>query len=342
MSVTWLLSELVNQIGGDFLGSDCVIARAASLDTIDNQAIGFVASPKYLPMAKKSQLAALVVLPEMATDLTDHCRLIITHNPHLYFTKILHLLYPQTSVNPTIHPSAVIHPTAEVSKDCQIGANVVIGANTIIAEGCIIGDGCVIEHDVKLGESCLLHPRVTIAHHCHIGRRVILHSGSIIGSDGFGNIWDEATQSWLKIPQIGRVHIGDDVEIGANTTVDRGALDDTVIHTGARIDNLVQIAHNVHIGAHTVIAACVGIAGSTKIGSRCQIGGAAMLGGHLNIADGTVIGGATVVNKTIIKADFYASNYPLQTYREWTKNAIYIRQLSKWHDLIKQIKDSKS
>jgi UDP-3-O-[3-hydroxymyristoyl] glucosamine N-acyltransferase len=203
---------------------------------------------------------------------------------------------------------------------------VTLGNNVVIHPGCVIGDG------VSIGADCVIHANVTIYNHCRIGERAIVHSGAVIGADGFGFAPDAGT--WVKIPQIGRVIIGDDVEIGANTTVDRGALDDTIIGDGCKLDNQIQIGHNCEIGKHTVIAGCAAIAGSVRIGENCMIGGCAMIAGHLTIAPGTVISAGTLIAKNIVKAGRYTAVYPVEEHERWLHNAAHIRQLTK---LVKRV-----
>jgi UDP-3-O-[3-hydroxymyristoyl] glucosamine N-acyltransferase len=226
---------------------------------------------------------------------------------------------------PGVHPSAAVHPSAHVAPSACIGPLAVIGAHAVIGESTSIAGGSNIGEHVHIGRTCLLYANVTIYHDCVIGDRVILHAGAVIGADGFG-IAMEAGR-WHKIPQIGRVCIGDDVEVGANTTIDRGALDDTVIEEGVKLDNQIQIGHNCRIGAHTAIAGCAGIAGSTRIGRYCRIGGSAMIGGHLEIADHVEFGGATAVPKSILKPGTYTAVYPMSTHQDWLKNAAHIRHL---------------
>jgi len=211
--------------------------------------------------------------------------------------------------------------------ELRITAGAVIGAGARIGARSRIGALCVIGPHANIGEDCELHARAVIQHGCVLGNRVILHPGVVIGADGFGLAWQG--DSWLKVPQTGRAILEDDVEIGANTCIDRGALDDTVIEAGAKLDNLIQIAHNCRIGRHTAIAACVGIAGSTKIGRRCTIGGAGMISGHLELADDVHISGGTLVGKSLPRAGQYTSVFPLEGHQEWLHNAAQIKRLAK-------------
>jgi len=258
---------------------------------------------------------------------------IVAANPYSYFAKLSALLNPLPAMPQGIHPTAVIGAGAVIAPDAHIGAHVSIGASASIGAGTVVMAGCVIGERTSVGAQCLLYPNVTIYHDCAIGRQVILHAGVVIGADGFGIAMDEGR--WLKIPQIGRVVIGDQVEIGANTTVDRGALDDTVIEEGVKLDNQIQVAHNVHIGAHTAIAGCVGIAGSATIGKYCRIGGSAGILGHLQIADNVEIASFTLIGKSITEAGSYAGVYPFSRNEEWRNNAVHLRHLG---ELVKRVR----
>jgi UDP-3-O-[3-hydroxymyristoyl] glucosamine N-acyltransferase len=327
------LGSIVERFGGELIGDrNILITQIAPLNLAQPCHLSFLAQPKYRSQLQKTKAGA-VILGREARDLTLLPR-IVCDDPYVYFAKVSAFLNPLKALLPGIHPSAVIAANARVPASATIGAHAFIGENVVLGERAVIGPGCCLSNGVKIGEATFLHPRVVIYHECVIGDRVVLHSGVVIGSDGFGMAMDEGR--WLKIPQIGRVIIGNDVEIGANTTVDRGAMGDTVIEDGVRLDNQIQIGHNVHIGAHTAIAACVGIAGSTKIGRYCRIGGAAMIGGHLQIADNVTISGATAVAKPIPKAGTYTSVYPFESHREWLKNAAHLRHL---HKLAKKIRE---
>ena len=221
--------------------------------------------------------------------------------------------------------------SAAVGPHVSIGCGVVLGEDVVIHPGCVIGD------DVSIGDGSHLYPNVTIYHGCRIGRRAILHSGAVIGADGFG--FAPEGRQWIKIPQVGGVTIGDDVEIGANTTVDRGALDDTVIGDGCKIDNLVQVAHNCNIGPHSVLAGCTGIAGSVTLGEHCIVGGAGMISGHVTLAPGTTISGGSLVMKSIARPGLYTSVFPLDTHDEWVRNAAHIRRLSRLAERVSNIEN---
>lgn len=335
--MAFYLSELAARIGRRHSGADPLISGVAPLHLAAEGMLAFVAAAKHVPAARVSTASALVVSADVAEQLSGR-NLIVSDCPQLDFARLAQIFRPRPETAAAIHPSAIIEADAQIGRNCSVGANVYIGSGCVIGDGCRIGAGCVIEAGCVLGDGVRLHANVTVCSGSRIGNRSQIHSGAVIGSDGFGNAWHEGR--WHKIPQVGGVRIGEDVEIGANTTVDCGALEDTVIENGARIDNLVQIAHNVRIGEDTAIAACVGIAGSTKIGARCQIGGAAMFVGHIDIADGTVIGGGTLVSGSIEKAGYYASSYPLQTHKDWVRNAVHLRRLNELHRRVRQLEST--
>ncbi len=325
------LGSIAERFGGELIGDkNIAIIQVAPLDLAQPCHLSFLSQLKYRSQLEKTKAGA-VILGRESRDLTSLPR-IVCDDPYAYFAKVSAYLNPVKTPPPGIHPSAVIAASARVPATATIGAHVCIGENAVLGERTVIGAGCCLGEGVKIGGSTFLHPRVVIYHECVIGDRVVLHSGVVIGADGFGIAMDEG--HWLKIPQIGRVIIGNDVEIGANTTVDRGAMGDTVIEDGVKMDNLIQIGHNVRIGAHTAIAGCVCIAGSTKIGRYCRIGGAAMISGHLQIADNVTISGATGITKTIPKAGAYTAVYPFESHREWLKNVVHLRHL---HELAKKI-----
>jgi UDP-3-O-[3-hydroxymyristoyl] glucosamine N-acyltransferase len=328
------LSEFVARFGGELLDDNGVsISGVAPVERAGPEEIAFVSQAKYLRDIETAQAGALILPPE-GRDSTRRPR-IITHNPYLYFARVSSLLNPAPRPEPGIHPSAVVHPRAQISPTASVAAGAVIGDGVLIGERTVIGPNSVVGDQVTIGDDCLFHANVTIYRQCVLGSRVILHSGSVIGSDGFGLANEQGR--WVKIPQVGRVVIGDDVEVGAGTTIDRGALDDTVIEEGVKLDNLIQVAHNVRIGAHTAIAACTGIAGSAKIGKYCMIGGAAMIHGHIEIADKVRISTNTLITKSLTKAGTYTSALPFSEHGEWLKNAVHLRNLDRLVGRIKKL-----
>ncbi len=329
------VAELQARLGGVVQGDPSVrVVGAASLQRATSDQLGFALGRKQLEAARASAAGALIIGPGLGEALAGRTCLIAEH-PHATFARALALLYPEAPAEAGVHSSACVHPSARIEAGVSIGPGCVIGAQVKIGARTRLGPHCVLGEGVRLGADCLLHAQVTICHGCELGERVILHPGCVIGSDGFGNALEDGR--WVKIPQIGRVVIGDDTEIGANTTVDRGALDDTVIGTGVRIDNLVQIAHNCVIGDHTAIAGCAGIAGSTRIGRHCLIGGAAMILGHIEIGDHVTVSGASFIGKSIHQPGVYTSTQPQMPHAEWLRNAAQLRHLAEMRERIRTL-----
>ena len=313
------LGQIVAALGGCLEGGDpqTPITRIAPLESADAHSISFLHNPRYAAQLAQTQAACVIVAPAMREAALAHGACITTPDPYAYFARLTQLWQAQQppAWPQGVHPTAVVHPEARVDPSASVGPH------------------CTIERGAVVGAQTVLRARVHIGQGCTIGERCILHPGVVIGADGFG--FAKQNGQWQKIEQLGAVVIGDDVEIGANTTIDRGALADTVIHEGVKLDNQIQIAHNCIIGAHTAIASCVGIAGSSTIGARCMIGGAAMIGGHLSIPDGTVISGATAVPSTLTEAGQYSGIFPPMLHRDWERNASLIRHLS---DLRKRLR----
>jgi UDP-3-O-[3-hydroxymyristoyl] glucosamine N-acyltransferase len=302
------LGQIVSRLGGRLAGeAGTLIRQVASLEKAEEGEIAFLAAPRLKGQLAATRAAA-VVLPPEAEGLTSLPR-IVAERPYAYFARVSQLF------NPLITQAAGVHPLAYVAPGVRLGERVSIGAGCVVGEGAAIGD-----------DSCL-YPRVVVYPRCVLGNRVIVHSGAVIGADGFGITRDAGR--WIKIPQIGRVRVGDDVEIGANTTIDRGALDDTVIEEGVKLDNQIQVGHNCRIGAHTAIAGCVGIAGSTDIGRNCTIGGAAMIIGHIRIVDDVHVSGGTFISRSILKPGTYTGIYPFDEHAAWARNAAIMRRLGK-------------
>ena len=334
---TYTLGFLIKQFGGQLVGADKEITGIASLLSAGPDQISFLSSAKYRRQVEESHAGALIVTPKIAETLSDR-NLIITDDPYLYFARVARLFSPEYIPVPGIHASVVIGADSVVPESCEIAANVVIGCNVILGECCHIEAGVIIGDNVTVGLGTTLFANVVLYEGATIGEGCRIHAGVVIGSDGFGLAWDKENNNWFKIPQTGIVRIGNNVEIGANTTIDRGALDDTIIEDNAKIDNLVQIGHNCRIGKATAVAGCVGIAGSTDIGANCLIGGAVMFSGHIEIEDGTMIGGGTAVAKSLTK-DHYASFFPLMKHKEWVKNAAQLRHLSEMSAKMKQLEE---
>jgi UDP-3-O-[3-hydroxymyristoyl] glucosamine N-acyltransferase len=328
------LKEIAARFGGLLL--DNIETTVNQIATLENAQVGhltFLASSKYRPLLATTRASAIIV--GMADAEVTSLPRIVCDNPYVYFAKVSAFLNPPALVVPGIHPSAVIEQSAHIDPTADIGPNVVIGADTRVGAGCVIMAGCSIGAGVTIGIDARLYPRVVVYHNCILGDRLIAHSGVVIGADGFGIAMNE--DRWLKIPQIGRVVIGDDVEIGANTTIDRGALDDTVIEEGVKLDNLIQIAHNVRIGAHTAIAGCVGIAGSAIIGRHCRIGGGTGILGHTQISDHVEISSYTMIGKSIREPGTYTGIFPFSTHDVWRKNAAQLRHLDELANKVKML-----
>lgn len=337
MNTRYSLREIVDRLGGELVGSDgdLVISRVASLGSAQPGHLSFLTDLKYRAQLESTQASA-VVISDKHREITDLPR-IVTPNPYAYFAKVSRLLNPEPVYRRVIDETAVVAATAKIPASCAIGANAVIGQHVVLGENVVIEPGCVIGDHVVIGENTHLQANVVIYNGCLIGKNCTLFAGAIIGADGFG--YAEDAQRWVKIPQVGRVVIEDDVDIGANTTIDRGALDDTVIEQGVKLDNLIQIGHNCRIGAHTVIAGCVGIAGSAHIGRHCKIGGAAMVLGHLSIADGTTISPGSMITRSISKADTYTALMPFQSHGDWLKTAAHMRHLDEMVQRMKRLEN---
>ncbi|MDR5171475.1 UDP-3-O-(3-hydroxymyristoyl)glucosamine N-acyltransferase [Methylobacillus flagellatus] len=334
MSTSYSLREIVSRLGGDVVGQDDIlISRVASLANAQAGQISFLTDSKYRSVLAATKASAVILTPDNR-DLTALPR-ILTDNPYAYFAKVSDLLNPRPQYVAGVDETAAIAPSAQVPASCTIMEKAVVGANVVLGEHVVIHPGCVVGEGVEIGAYSVLHANVTIYHHCVIGERCSIFSGSVIGGDGFGYAPEHGR--WVKIPQVGRVVIENDVDIGANTTIDRGAIDDTIIHEGCKIDNLVQIGHNCRIGAHSVIAGCVGIAGSAVLGRHCRIGGAAMILGHLEIADGVTVSPGSMITRSLTKADTYTALMPFQSHEDWLRTAAGIRRLGELAERVKQL-----
>jgi UDP-3-O-[3-hydroxymyristoyl] glucosamine N-acyltransferase len=320
------LADIVAKLGGEAVGEVALpLTGVATLDSAGPGQIAFLANPKYRSKLSSTRAGAVILGPgdREAASMPR----IVSENPYAYYAKTVALFNPPAPVRPGIHPFAQIDGTANVDATAEIGPFVVIGARSEVGAGASIGAHCVLGERVRIGAGTRLHPRVTLYDGCSIGERGIVHSGVVIGADGFGMAREAGR--WLKIPQVGAVRIGNDVEIGANTTIDRGALDDTVIEEGVKLDNQIQVGHNVVIGAHTVIAGCCGIAGSVTIGKHCLIGGGAGFTGHISICDHTSVSAYSFISKSITQPGTYTSLMPFMPHAEWLRNTVHIRRLDK-------------
>ncbi len=334
MSKQYSLNDIAAALGGFVVGDGSVlISRVSSIANAQPGAISFISDSKY-EKALANTGASAIILRESLSGLTELPKIIVD-NPYAYFAKLSAFLNPAPTVVIGVAASAVVDSSVQIPSTCSIGTLAVIGKNVILGENVVIGSSCVIENNVTIAANTRLEPHVTIKHNCLIGENCHIFSGAVIGSDGFG--YAEDGGQWLKIPQVGRVVIQANVDVGANTTIDRGALDDTIIEEGVKLDNLIQIGHNCIIGAHTVIAGCVGVAGSAKIGRHCRIGGAAMVLGHLEVADHVTISPGSMITRSLTSADTYTALMPFQTHKSWLSTAAKIRHLDDYADRIKQL-----
>jgi UDP-3-O-[3-hydroxymyristoyl] glucosamine N-acyltransferase len=336
------LLELVAALGGELIADPATSAsiridQIASLEDATPSSISFLSNARLRPLLETSAAGCIIVAPSMRDAAVARGAAIVTPDPYLYFARLTRWWVARNTpvAAASIHPSAVIDPSARIAAGASVGALAVIEAEAVIGEGAIIGAQCFIGRRANVGAQTRFAARVTFNERSTIGERGIVHSGVVIGADGFGFAPTEGR--WEKIEQLGSVRIGDDVDIGANTCIDRGALGDTVIGNGVKLDNLIQIGHNVHIGEHTAIAGCVGIAGSAVIGAHCMIGGAAMIAGHLSIADNTFISGGSLVSHTLRKAGHYTGAFPIDDNAAWEKNAATLRHLHALRDRVRAL-----
>jgi UDP-3-O-[3-hydroxymyristoyl] glucosamine N-acyltransferase len=334
------LGDLVERFGGQLVGSpDLVVASIAPLDNAGPTQISFLSNSKLRALAAQSEAAALILSPldDPSVAATYTGARIVTTNPYAYFARTAQYFVSleERAPAPGIHPSAVVEEGAQVDPSAHIGPHVTVEAGAVIHAGVVVDHGCFIGRDAVVGEGTRFFANVTFHRNCVIGARGIVHSGAVIGGDGFG--FANEAGVYIKIPQTGRVVIGDDVDIGSNTSIDRGALADTIIEDGVKLDNQIQIGHNVHIGKHTAMAGCVGVAGSAKIGSRCTFGGAAMVLGHLEIADNVHISSGSMVSRSVLEPGQYTGFYPLAKNAEWEKSAAIVRNLNTMRDKIRAL-----
>ncbi|MBS0456933.1 MAG: UDP-3-O-(3-hydroxymyristoyl)glucosamine N-acyltransferase [Proteobacteria bacterium] len=324
MATAHTLASLAQRFGLALRGDGQVrVSGVGTLAAAGPDQLTFLANPRYRGELASTRAGAVVL--RAAEVESAPCPALIASDPYVAFAKIAALFDPRVAPAPGIHGSADIAASARIDPSAHIGAFVSIGARSVIAAGAIIGPGCVIGEDCVVGAGSELVARVTLVMRVHLGHRVLIHPGAVLGADGFGLARDGGR--WIKVPQRGGVVIGDDCEIGANTTIDRGALEDTVLEEDVRLDNQIQIAHNVRIGAHTAMAGCVGVAGSTKIGHNCLIAGAVGINGHIEICDNVVVHAAGVVLQSITQPGEYASGTLLQDHRSWRRNATRFKQL---------------
>ncbi|MGB3449607.1 MAG: UDP-3-O-(3-hydroxymyristoyl)glucosamine N-acyltransferase [Giesbergeria sp.] len=314
------LAEFIEALGGTLEGDPGTeITRLVPLEVAQAQELSFLSNPRYQQQLAASQAACVIVAPAMREVAMARGACIVADDPYAYFARATQLWRKRHAppVLPGVHPSAVVHSEAQVHATAWVGPL------------------CVIERGARIGAGTVLKSRVTLGEDCHIGERCIVHAGVVIGADGFGFAPEGGT--WVKIEQLGAVRIGDDVEIGANTCIDRGALQDTVIEDGVKLDNLVQIGHNVHIGRHSAMAGCVGVAGSATIGAHCTVGGGGIVLGHLTLADHVHVSASTTVTRSLTRPGQYTGMFPIDDNARWEKNAATLKQLHSLRERIKAL-----
>ncbi len=321
---TYTAAQLASCFGLEVQGdARIVLTGVSTLATARADQLAFLANPRYRAQLAESQAGIVVMRRDDAIGIER--TVLLADDPYAAFARIAALFDVRTAIVPGVHASAVLDSTATIDAGAQIGPFVNIGARSLVASGVVVGAGCVIGEDCFIGEGCELGANVTLVKRVRLGRRVLIHPGAVIGADGFGIAMDAGR--WLKVPQMGGVSIGDDCEIGANTTIDRGAIEDTVLEEDVRLDNQIQIGHNAHIGAHTAMAGCSAVAGSARIGRYCLIGGGAGVLGHLELCDRVIVTAMTLVTHSIREPGEYSSGTPLMDNRSWRKSAARFKQL---------------
>jgi UDP-3-O-[3-hydroxymyristoyl] glucosamine N-acyltransferase len=327
MAISMTLGELAVRFGLVLRGDpDARVSHVGTLEGADASSVSFLANPKYRRYLRDTRAGAVVLDPRLA----DECPVpaLLAKNPYAAYARIAAVLHPPRAATRGVHPSAVVDPQATVDATAFVGPQCVIAAGARIGPRAVVGPSCVVMEDVSVGADTRLVAKVTLCPSVVLGERCVIHPGVVIGADGFGLAPDRG--EWIKVPQVGGVRIGDDVEIGANTTVDRGAIEDTVIEDGVKLDNQIQIAHNVRVGAHTVVAGCSGVSGSTTIGQRCMIGGQVGIAGHLTICDDVVLTGRSFVSSSIRQPGTYSSGLPVEEASRFRKNAARFYQLDEF------------
>ncbi|MPY21223.1 UDP-3-O-(3-hydroxymyristoyl)glucosamine N-acyltransferase [Shewanella sp. YLB-07] len=334
---SYTLKELASILGAEIRGDEALeISSVATLENATQGQLSFLANAKYRAQLENTQASVVLISAQEVEGFTGNA--LVLNDPYVGFARVSQLLDTTPKAAIGIHDSAVIHPSVKLAEGVAIGANAVIGENVILSENVQVGPGCVIGQDCILGSGTRLWANVTLYHDVHLGQDCIIHSAAVIGSDGFGYANERGL--WIKIPQTGGVRIGNRVEIGASTTVDRGAIEHTQIHDGVILDNQVQIAHNDIIGENTAIAGNSTIAGSTQIGKFCIIGGNSAVAGHLSIADGTHISGGTNVTSIIRKPGVYTSTTVAMENKLWRRNTVRFRQLDELFQRVKKLEKS--
>jgi UDP-3-O-[3-hydroxymyristoyl] glucosamine N-acyltransferase len=333
------LGELAQRFDCELIGDpDIIIETVGSLSNAPPNALSFLASSAFKKQLPSTKAAVVITRAADAQDAAT--AVLINDNPYACYARMAAVICPGAIIEPGVHSSAVIAASAKVAKTSHVAANAVIEAGATIGENSYIGPGAVVGPDCVIGNDCRLNANVTFVRNVTIGDRCIFHSGSVVGADGFGNAM--TAEGWIKVPQLGGVRIGNDVEIGSNTTIDCGAIDDTVIENGVRLDNLIQIGHNVHIGEHTAMATACAIAGSAHIGKRCMFAGMVGMAGHIEVCDDVVVNGKGMISKSITEPGAYASNFPIEPVRDWNRRVAKIRRIDKLLERVSALeKDAK-
>lgn len=330
MSLT--LGQLSEIAGAELRGDpDCVITHAATLQDAEEGSISFLANPSYAGFLADTGASAVILGPKHADDCPVDC--LISENPYLAHARVMTALYPHAPIKPGVHASAVVDVDARVAPDAQVAANCYLGPGVVVESGSFIGPSCVLLENVVVGEGSRLVASVTLCADTRLGRRCLIHPGAVIGGDGFGFANDDG--AWAKVPQVGKVILGDDVEVGSCTSIDRGAIGDTLIADGVIIDSQVHVAHNVKVGKHTAIAGCAAIAGSSEIGAFCTIAGAAGITGHVELTDHVHVSGMTAITRSIKKPGIYTGTVPPMEHATWLKNFARLRHLD---DMVRRVR----
>jgi UDP-3-O-[3-hydroxymyristoyl] glucosamine N-acyltransferase len=328
------LGDLARRFGCELIGDpDVEVARLGTLSNAGSDALSFLASDAYKKQLPSTKAAAVVLKADDAADCPVAA--IVSDAPYATYARMAAAVCPPPAYEPGIHPSAVVAESAEVAATAHVAPNAVVEDGAVLGDNVYVGPGAVVGPGCKLGRDCRVLANVTLVRSVVAGERCIFHSASVVGSDGFGNAM--TPEGWVKVPQVGGVRIGDDVELGAGSTIDCGAVGDTVIGNGVRIDNQVHIAHNVHIGDHTAMAAGVAIAGSTRIGKRCLLAGMVGINGHIEICDDVTVMGKAMVSKNITEPGAYASMFPIEKVRSWNRRVASLRRLDKLQSRVSEL-----
>jgi UDP-3-O-[3-hydroxymyristoyl] glucosamine N-acyltransferase len=331
------IGELATRFGCELIGDgDVVVDNVSGLHNAGPGSLSFLSNPRFKEQLSSTKAAAVILREEDADEAPVAA--LLSDNPYAHYALMAAVIHPAPEFEPGIHDSAVVATTAEIAPGAHVGANACIGDNARVGDKAYIGPGSVVGPGCVVGDETRLIANVTLVRQVTIGLRGILHPGVVIGADGFGNAM--TPDGWVKVPQVGGVRIGNDVEIGSNTTVDCGAIEDTVIEDGVRIDNLCMIAHNVHVGAHTAMAAMTGISGSTTIGKRCMFAGQAGVVGHISICDDVVVSGKAVISKDITEPGVYAGSFTAEPAREWSRKVARFRRLGQLVERVSKLEKS--